>query len=678
MSNQLANESSPYLLQHKDNPVHWYAYSSEAFELAEKLDRPIFLSIGYSTCHWCHVMEHESFEDEEVATLMNETFVNIKVDREERPDVDHFYMSVCQMLTGSGGWPLTVIMTPDKKPFFAGTYFPKQSYSGRPGMLELIPSIKEAWTNNRSEVLESAQKIIAGIIQYEQVSTPTQTTKSLLDDTFSQFNSQYDSKFKGLKNSPKFPMPHTYMFLADYYEKTQEINALTMLTDTLDAMYFSGMYDHLGHGFHRYSTDEQWHLPHFEKMLYDQALLLSLYAKAYDLTQNPTYKDVVNNIISYTTTDLMNKEGGFYSAEDADSEGREGAFYVWEIDELKAILTPDELSLLTQFYDLKKEGNFIDEATRKLTGENILDPIESYEKFAKSKNIDILSFKSELESIHQKLLMYRNKRIRPGLDDKILTDWNGLMIAGLSDAYLYSGNETAKTLAINTYSYIKKYGFSNNQLQHRIKNEKAGISATSFDYQFLCYGLIKLFEATHDESYLEDALSLFNTAKDLLFDHNAGAFVISKADDLIYHQKDSYDGAIPASNSVAYFNALKLSQYTHSADLFVIAKKLSGFASNSINAYPLGYTFWLKGEFLLESSLPTLVSTAPLSKHQTEQLKQLKSNLIIQDLTRTPKLAEIIKKNGFQTSKNSYYYCTNFTCLAPTTSFETLIKQITD
>jgi uncharacterized protein len=676
MSNQLSKESSPYLLQHKDNPVNWYAYNDDAFELAKKLDRPIFLSIGYSTCHWCHVMEHESFEDTEVAKLMNDTFVNIKVDREERPDVDHLYMSICQMLTGSGGWPLTIIMTPDKRPFFAGTYFPKSSQANRPGMLDLIPSIDDAWTNKREEVLQSAQKIVAGIVQYGQNITPTATSTTLFEDTFTQFSTQFDTTYKGLKNSPKFPMPHTYMFLIDYYKKTGEKQALTMLNETLHAMYFSGLYDHLGKGFHRYSTDEKWHLPHFEKMLYDQALLLSLYSRAYQLEQNETYKEIIQEIIDYVSTDLRHAKGGFFSAEDADSEGREGAFYVWEMHELEELLTQDELKLATQFYALKKEGNFLDESTRQLTGENILDPVQSFSQFAKQNNLEINAFKTELAKLQQKLLTHRKTRVRPGLDDKILVDWNGLMIAGLADAYKFSSNQQAKDLAINAYTFIKKYGFVENKLIHRIKDETAGIAATSFDYQFLCYGLIKLFEATADETYLIDALNLFNTSKELFFDDKAGAFVISNADDLIYHQKDSYDGAIPASNSVAYFNALKLSQYTHNAELFIVAKKLADFVSESLNNYPLGYTFWLQGSYLLESSLPTLVSTLKITNSQRNQLIKLNPNLVIQDLTETPKLAKLITQNGFQTDIKGYYYCTDFTCLAPTSDFEQLINQI--
>ena len=353
-SNRLINEKSPYLLQHANNPVDWYPWGEEAFDKAKKEDKPIFLSIGYATCHWCHVMEHESFEDEQVAALMNEAFVSIKVDREERPDVDDVYMTVCQMVTGSGGWPLTIIMTPDKKPFFAATYIPKESRYGRAGMMQLIPRVKELWETQRSELLGSADKITNALSQTSNSSPGMELRKELLEEAFELFNRNYDPQYGGFGNAPKFPTAHNLMFLLRYWKRTNHEKPLQMVETTLRKIRLGGVYDHIGFGFHRYSTDREWLVPHFEKMLYDQAILTMAYTEAYQATGNEFYRNVAQEILEYVLRDMTDSQGGFYSAEDADSEGEEGKFYIWTETEIREILNADEADLMINVFNVNQ------------------------------------------------------------------------------------------------------------------------------------------------------------------------------------------------------------------------------------------------------------------------------------------------------------------------------------
>ncbi|MFW9897624.1 MAG: thioredoxin domain-containing protein, partial [Candidatus Thorarchaeota archaeon] len=420
--NKLKSEKSPYLLQHAKNPVNWYPWGEEAFNKAKYEDKPIFLSIGYSTCHWCHVFAHESFEDQEVAKLMNEVFVSIKVDREERPDIDKIYMTVCQMMTGSGGWPLTIIMTPDRKPFFAGTYFPKETRFGRIGLIDLIKRIKELWKNQKSELIDSANQITFRLQNIDQESPGDLFTEITLKNAFRQLSIQFDYVNGGFGTRPKFPTPHNLIFLLRYWKRTGEEKALEMVEKTLLEMRKGGIFDHIGFGFHRYSTDSTWLVPHFEKMLYDQALIALVYIEAYQATKNDLYKHTTKEIFNYVLRDMISEEGGFYSAEDADSEGEEGKFYVWTKNELEQILESNEFDLAINTFNVKESGNYREEATQKKTRKNILylKNLPNKEKFAL------------IEKIRLKLFKEREKRIHPHKDDKILTDWNGLLIAALA------------------------------------------------------------------------------------------------------------------------------------------------------------------------------------------------------------------------------------------------------
>ena len=678
MTNQLETELSPYLRQHKDNPVAWQAWTDDAFEKAKELDRPIFLSIGYATCHWCHVMEHESFEDPDVAKLMNETFINIKVDREERPDIDHLYMTVCQLLTGSGGWPLTIIMTPDKRPFFAGTYFPKHSLPNRPGMLELIPAIADAWNHQRDDILVSTQKIMASLVEHNQLGPPESLSPTLSEKTLARFEDSFDKHYGGFGKAPKFPMPHHILFLLRYYQRSNNTNARSMAIATLDAMQEGGLYDHIGFGFHRYSTDATWHTPHFEKMLYDQAQLLTAYSLAYDITKQASYKTTIDDVITYITRDLKGQEGGFYSAEDADSEGEEGTFYVWSYDELKQVLDPDDFDLITTIYQLSPNGNYKDEATRKPTGKNIFHQSPDKASIINKLGLSNKQASSRLRSSLTRLHEHRSKRIRPSLDDKILTDWNGLIIAGLAQAGRATNSNSYINLAKDCADFIyqtmiDKQGI----LYHRYRHGSVGIIATAFDYHYFIYGLIHLYQVTHDDHYLKQAESLLIKANTLFWDSTKNTYIISQDDDLLLKQHDSYDGALPAVNSVAYYNLLHLSTYLHQPLLFKQAQALGSQFGSSINQYPMGYTFWLQAHELLLAGFPVLVTSHSLTKKQKADLKPF-SNLMIQSLEESSYLASQPELTSFTSINNqaTFYYCHDFMCEMPTHSFEDILNYL--
>ena len=495
--NRLEKESSPYLLQHKNNPVDWYPWSEEAFKKAKELDIPIFLSIGYSTCHWCHVMEKESFEDEEVAKLLNDNFISIKVDKEERPEIDHIYMTVCQAMTGRGGWPLTIIMSPDKQPFFAGTYFPKRGRFGRPGMMELIPSISEAWKTKRNELIESADKIEKFLIESNKKTIGNNLNESILNDTYSVFVERYDNENGGFGTQPKFPSPQNIIFLLRYHKMTGNKTALEMAEKTLIKMRMGGIYDQLGFGFHRYSTDKEWLVPHFEKMLYDQAMLSIAYTEAYHLTKKDVYKKIAIEILTYIKRDLTDNRGGFYSAEDADSEGEEGTFYIWSLEEL-SFLEKNEKDLSIEYFNLEDEGNYLDESTRKKNGKNIFH-IKSLNNISDNR----------YEKIRTKLFEQRKKRIHPLKDDKILTDWNGLAIAAFAKAGDVFDNEEFVLIAEKSADFISRnLKNEDGTLLKRYRNGKSGINGHLDDYAFYIWGLLELYESTFKVDYLEEAIEL--------------------------------------------------------------------------------------------------------------------------------------------------------------------------
>jgi uncharacterized protein YyaL (SSP411 family) len=569
-ANRLIHEKSPYLLQHAYNPVDWYPWSDEVFEKAKSEDKPIFLSIGYSTCHWCHVMERESFEDEEVAAFLNKHFVSIKVDREERPDIDHIYMEVCQALTGHGGWPLTAFIGPDKKPFFAGTYFPKNDRMGMMGFMSLLKRVNEAWENNRDALVHSGEKI-ASILNQPSNRLCEKIPDDIFHFAFKEFKSDFDSVYGGFGGAPKFPTPHNIFFLLRYWHFAKESLALEMVEKTLDSMHRGGIYDHIGFGFSRYSTDRKWLVPHFEKMLYDNALLAIAYLETYQATSKQKYARIAEQIFTYVLRNMTSPEGGFYSAEDADSEGEEGKFYVWTPEEVLEVLGAEEGSKFCTIYDITSNGNF--------EGKNIPNLIRS--------SIP----EEETEFVNQcriKLFQHREKRVHPHKDDKILTSWNSLMIAAfaIGGRYLNDGayiDAAEKALEFILTKLVDKDG----RLLARYREGESAYPAYVDDYPFLIWSLIELYESTYKPFYLQKALEFNHSLLKLFWDNSRGGLFLygNDSEQLIARPKNVYDGAIPSGNSVAALNFLRLARLTGRYHLEEKAEQqFRVFGSNIINA----------------------------------------------------------------------------------------------
>jgi len=555
--NRLINEKSPYLLQHAYNPVNWNPWGEEAFALAKAQDKPIFLSIGYSTCHWCHVMEKESFENNEVAAILNRYFIAIKVDREERPDVDSIYMSVCQALTGSGGWPLTIFMTSDKKPFYAGTYFPRESMRGMPGIKDVLISIAEQWNENKENIIESSKKIVEHIKNIDVFVKPGEIGEDEIHNAYSSFESVFDKKYGGFGKSPKFPAPHNLQFLLRYWKNYNEPKALEIVETTLEAMYAGGIFDHIGFGFSRYSTDQKWLVPHFEKMLYDNALLAAVYIEAFEATGKKFYKEVADKILTYILRDMTSTEGAFYCAEDADSEGVEGKYYLLTLEEVSLVLGEESYKIYCEQYDITKSGNF--------EGRNIPNLIGKQSSINIDEKLNL-----ELEKMRGKLFEYREKRIHPYKDDKVLTSWNGLMIAALAYGGRIFQNKSYINAAEKAMNFIlSKMINDKGRLMARCREGEIAHLGYLDDYAFTVHALIELYESTFNVAYLTKAIKLNENMLKLFKDENQGGLYLYGADgeELISRPKDVYDGAMPSGNSVAALNMLRLARLTANSKL---------------------------------------------------------------------------------------------------------------
>ncbi len=688
--NRLVNEKSPYLLQHAYNPVDWFPWGEAAFEKARKDDKPILLSIGYSTCHWCHVMERESFEDEEVARLMNETFVSIKVDREERPDIDHLYMTVCQMMTGGGGWPLNIVMGPDKKPFFAGTYFPKESRYGRIGMMDLSRRIKELWTTNRDDVKQSADKVMAALRQVPDDSPGEAPGADALETAYGQLAQRFDEAHGGFSQAPKFPTPHNMLFLLRYGKRTGDTKALAMVEKTLQALRMGGVYDHVGFGFHRYSTDAEWLVPHFEKMLYDQALLVMAYTEAYQATGKPEYETTAREIISYALRDMTAPEGGFYSAEDADSEGEEGKFYVWTLEELRRVLDPKEAELFAEAFNLRATGNFREEATGKITGNNIPHLRRPIFQLAADFGMPQQELEELLEGARAKLFQVREKRIHPHKDDKILTDWNGLMIAALARASQAFDQPEYLTAAMKAADFILTSMRSpDGRLLHRYRDREAALPGHVDDYAFLIWGLLDLYEAGFDVRYLRAALELNRIFLDRFWDKHAGGFFFTADDseDLLIRKKETYDGATPAGNSVAALNLLRLGRITANPELERNAHQIGRTFSGTVKQFPSAYTQFLMAlEFGLGLSYEVVIAGRAGEADTLAMLRRLRKpflpNKVVmlrptdEDLPEITEIAGYTREQKGTDGKATAYVCLNFNCELPTSDPDKMLELL--
>ncbi len=689
--NRLISEKSPYLLQHAYNPVDWYPWGEEAFEKARQEDKPIFLSIGYSTCHWCHVMERESFEDEEVASLLNRAFVCIKVDREERPDIDQIYMTVCQIMTGTGGWPLTIIMTPDKRPFFAATYLPKSSRFGRMGLMELIPRIEDLWKHRRSEVLASTDKIVQALSTVETTPAPSSLTEQTLGAAFQALEQTYDEEYGGFGTSPKFPSPHQLFFLLRYWHRTGATKALEMVEKTLAHMTMGGIYDHIGYGFHRYSTDRQWLVPHFEKMLYDQALTGMAYVEAFQATGKEDYATTVRQIFEYVMRDMRSPLGGFYCAEDADSEGVEGKFYVWRRDEILEILGADAGELFCRVYNVKKEGNYKEESTGRFNGTNILYLSKPLEDLAREMGMAPSTLAAQLREARERLFREREKRVRPDRDDKILTDWNGLMIAALAMGARTLNDPEYLDAARGAADFVLRYlRTRQGRLLHRYRDGEAAIEAHLDDYAFFVWGLIELYEASFDPLYFKEATDLTNTMLHHYWDPIKGGlfFTPDDGEDLIIRKKELYDGAVPSGNSVALMDLLKLAHLTGKTDLEQKASELVKAFSGQVAQAPLAYTQFLCGldfalgptkELLLigqEGAADTkrMIHTAFSGFHPRMVVLLKPTN---RGKTLIDSLAPFAANNPAVEGRATAYLCEGFVCHSPTTDPDELAKMLT-
>ncbi|MFW9920005.1 MAG: thioredoxin domain-containing protein [Candidatus Thorarchaeota archaeon] len=676
----MSEEKSPYLLQHAHNPVDWYPWTEEAFEKARAEDKPIFLSVGYSTCHWCHVMAHESFEDEEVAQLMNNAFVNIKVDREERPDIDMIYMQVAQMMTGRGGWPLTIIMTPDKKPFYADTYIPKTARYNKPGLLELIPRIKTLWKTDRSNINDVTKRVL-DTLKEKTVADKHDLSDSTLDLAFKGFEERFDELRGGFGSAPKFPSPHNLLFLMRYWKRTGNKKALQIVEKTLYEMRKGGIYDQVGFGFHRYSTDANWLLPHFEKMLYDQAMHLMAYTEAYQITKKDEYRIVAEEIVTYLRRDLLSSEGGFFSAEDADSEGEEGKFYVWTLDEIKNHLDEREATVFIEMYNIMEEGNFFDEATGHRTGQNIPYITETLHEYAKGMKIDETELQKIIESARQKLIAVRSTRIRPHLDDKVLTDWNALIIVALAKAARVFDNVEYLNLAENALTFINStLHDAQGILLHRYRDGEATISAFLDDYAFLIWALIELYQTTFKVQYIQQAMQYLDVLISEFWDPMQGGLYFTgiHSEKILSRQIEGYDGAIPSGNSVAMYNLIRMGRMLGAIEYEDKAMKIAEHFSSILSTAGTGFSMML---IALEFSLgPTheIVIAGDAEASETIDMISLLSKEFLPRATvllrgtenqraMLSKLAPYTKYHESIKKKPTAFVCIEKNCKLPTT-----------
>ena len=669
--NKLISEKSPYLLQHAYNPVNWYPWSEEAFKKAQSENKPVFLSIGYSSCHWCHVMEKESFEDEEVAALLNDSFISIKVDREERPDIDHVYMAFCQAMTGSGGWPLSIFMTSDKKPFYCGTYFSKHTHFGRIGMIELVQKIKELWVTENKKLLESASEVTVLLEKIDTSFSSSELEASVFNIAFKELENIYDDENGGFGNAPKFPSPHNLLFLLRYFKQTKNIKALEMVEKTLESMCLGGIWDHVGFGFHRYSTDSQWILPHFEKMLYDQAMLLMAFTEAFQLTGKNFYKDIVNKIVTYLKNEMRSNDGGFFSAEDADSEGEEGKFYLWTKKEVEELLQTDA-EMFSKTYNIEKDGNFLEESTKQKTRKNVL--------YLKDRFI-------ESEESRQKLYSFRNKRVHPNKDDKILTDWNGLLIAALSKAAFVFNDDEYKNLAIDACEFIlKNLRCQDEKLLHSYRDGKSQVMGNLDDYAFFIWGLLDLYEATYDLKYLKIATILTNDLLQRFSDKEHGGFYFTPHDGekLLIRKKVFYDGAIPSGNSVAMLNLIRLWKITSNQSFQMYAIELQKAVSNQVANYPLGFTFFLSAlDFLFNPNIE-LIIVGNKESHDTNLMFEMirkvyfpnKIILLKENQNDLVKIAPYVSAYSCIGGKATVYICKDMKCNEPITESQKITELL--
>jgi len=681
MANRLANETSPYLLQHKDNPVDWYPWGEEALSRAREEDRPILLSVGYSACHWCHVMERESFEDEGTARMMNEHFVNIKVDREERLDIDSIYMSAVQALTRSGGWPMTVFMTPDGAPFYGGTYFPPVPSRGLPSFQQLLLTLADAYENRREEVLKSADSVR----DYLQASTGAAMPKAetsgtnLLDTVASDLLAHHDARFGGFGGAPKFPQPMNLEVLLRHHRRTGDRGSLAAVETTLRRMADGGIYDHLGGGFARYSVDEFWLVPHFEKMLYDNALLARLYLEAHQATGDPFYRRVAEETLDYVLRDMTSPEGGFYSAEDADSEGVEGKFYVWTPTELEGVLDPDDTRLALRYWDVTEGGNF--------EGKNILNVPRPLEVVADEFGLAPEELWDRIVGIREKLLAFRGERVRPGRDEKVLAAWNGLMLSAFALAARVTGREDYREAARRNASFLLENMKTDGRLHRSHKDGRARFNGYLEDYAMVADGLVALYEATFETRWLAEADNLCDAMNELFWDEERRAFYDTAADheELVTRPRDVYDNATPSGNSVAVEVMLRLALLLDRNDYRERAEEVLDEMGGGMEKIPSAFGRLLSALDFATSRTREIAIIGDPEAPDTKALldtiyaRHLPNKVVAgrrDDDAESAGLIPLLAQRPARDDKATAYVCEGYACQAPTTDPEELARQL--
>ncbi len=695
-ANRLIHEQSPYLLQHAFNPVQWYPWGEEAFSKAKAEDKPIFLSIGYSTCHWCHVMAHESFENPDIAALLNDWFVSIKVDREERPDIDQMYMAATQAMTGSGGWPMSVFLMPDGSPFYAGTYFPPTSVSNRPGFKDLLTTIYKVWMERREDVQKTANRLVAEL-EMRNVSSPKLLNPDVFGRGFNLVQQSYDEHKGGFGQPPKFPRPVILSFLFAHYLSTGEENARDMALFTLEKMAAGGMYDQIGGGFHRYSVDADWFVPHFEKMLYDQAQLADSYLDAFLITKDESYGQTAKEIFAYLLRDMRDPAGGFYSAEDADSENPynpeqhgEGAFYLWTHEDIIKRLGDPEADIFNFSYGVKSNGNVAQDPMKEFSGRNILHRARSNEAISKHFKLSGAQIFESLSTSKELLFKARDKRRRPHLDDKIITAWNGMLIGPLARGSKILQDQNLLSAAEQTATFIKNnlYNSTDNTLLRRYRKEEAGLAGQLSDYTFLVDGLLDLYQANHEPKWLGWAVALTEKQIDLFWNEKGGFFYDSVADPTVkLRMRSKYDGAEPSGNSVAAHNLLRLGQLQNDPLWQKMARRLVESFSETINNYPPSLPLMLTVWQQIESKPSQIVIAGTRGAEDTEALLTIVEStfsrprlLLLADgaenqaflSKKLPFLENVFPLNGRATA----YVCTDFTCKMPVTEPIALQQQL--
>lgn len=672
-TNYLIHETSPYLLQHAHNPVDWHPWGEEAFQKAQKDNKPILLSIGYSACHWCHVMEVESFENEEIAALMNENFVNIKVDREERPDLDEIYMNAVQILTGRGGWPMTVFLTAEGKPFYGGTYFPPEDRYGVPGFPKVLKAVAQAYRERPQDVDKSVGQILEAL---NRLTSFQESQRSFCRDVIAQSAEQlsqaYDPDYGGLGRAPKFPNSGALELFLRHYRNSKNPRFLEMVSNTLTKMAEGGIYDHLGGGFHRYSVDEKWLVPHFEKMLYDNAQLTRIYAQAFCITQEPRFKTVVEESLDYLLREMLHLEGGFYSTQDADSEGEEGKFFVWSSDEVTRILGEEVGKIFCRVYDVNEMGNF--------EGQNILHPILTLEQAAKLFRKEIDEIRGYLAEAKAKLFQEREKRAKPFRDEKILASWNGLALSALAEASRISDNPRYLEAAAKTVNFIFAQMARDRFLLHTYKDGQAKIHGYLDDYAFLAAGLLDLYEVTLDRSLLDRSMQLAETMIREFWDGIGGAFFFTgeSHEKLISRTKPAFDSSIPSGNSIATQVLLRLYHYTGKEDYLKRAEKLLRLYYDAMEKQPFGFVHMLSAlDFYLEKPKEIVLVGKRDDPAQQELLRKIHSLyvpnkilLAVEPGEPLEKVSPLLQGKTQLHGKPTVYVCHNFTCSPPATDWE--------